>query len=153
MRDEVSLKDTRIDELLQQIEDKEFELRKSWAREERLDYRWVSFGVWWNFYSNPRASYFSLHCMAKERTEVPNVNSNAGGGGGSEDREVGFVDFTKFWKKNVQKFQLSDLQAECDLQKELAEQRLEEIKEMTGRIEALSSECEDLRLKVCFGVL
>ncbi|CAJ0940069.1 unnamed protein product, partial [Mesorhabditis belari] len=39
LQDEIMLKNTKIDELMQQIEDKQFELRKSWAKEAKLDHR------------------------------------------------------------------------------------------------------------------
>lgn len=41
MEDTVSLQETKIEELHRALEDKDFELKKAWLKEERLDYRCV----------------------------------------------------------------------------------------------------------------
>lgn len=110
MEDRLSLSETKIEELQRAHEEKDFELRKSWEREEKLDYR--------------------LYKMAHERCDGIVTGERKQNGG------VAKLESTV----NVSNKELSDLQAEFEIQKDLAALRLDEIKELTDKVSKLAAD-------------
>uniref|UniRef100_A0A915NH34 E3 ubiquitin protein ligase n=1 Tax=Meloidogyne floridensis TaxID=298350 RepID=A0A915NH34_9BILA len=132
--DKIALMESKVETLNNEIEDLRCQLLKSFRREEKLDFR----------LAEPIIEYWSLGYIKKENSlvqvqEAASITKNLTQiENGAINEEVA----------SLSKSKLEELQQDLEIQTDLANNRLTELKEITERNKSLSAEVECCKMKM-----